>query len=408
MIHVCFALYDKTGRYSKFTGTAMLSIFENTTSEVTVHILHDNTLPAENRDKFIYIAGRYGQTVKFYNVEILCADKIAELLQLIPSVKDSKYSVATFYRFLMPYVLPSGVDKCIYLDSDIIVNLDIVELWKIDLGDKVLGAIPEITNKDISFLNYSLCVENFVAREDYFNAGVLLINLNALNSEETTLKNAIRFVSENPRHSLYFDQDILNYCFSKRYLKLPTKFNRLMKWCRVQGENYIDKKIYHYIQHTSMESFGLDMRDPFNRMWMYYFIKTPFFDTDAIGRLYMSLEQFHVNLKQLMIQLSTSLLGKTRAFFVPPGSLDAIKKIFTIRNNEEIILAENQDSLKKLLNAMKKSRGKKVFFILMNGFPLGLLVQAGFVYGKDFVDGMQFLSEVHGVPMDSHQLIKAM
>ena len=29
MIHVCFGLYDKTGGYSKFTGTAMLSIFEN-------------------------------------------------------------------------------------------------------------------------------------------------------------------------------------------------------------------------------------------------------------------------------------------------------------------------------------------------------------------------------------------
>lgn len=29
MIHVCFSLHDKTGAYSKFTGTAMLSIFEN-------------------------------------------------------------------------------------------------------------------------------------------------------------------------------------------------------------------------------------------------------------------------------------------------------------------------------------------------------------------------------------------
>ena len=29
MIHVCFAQYDANGRYSKFTGTAMLSIFEN-------------------------------------------------------------------------------------------------------------------------------------------------------------------------------------------------------------------------------------------------------------------------------------------------------------------------------------------------------------------------------------------
>ena len=29
MIHVCFGLHDKHGTYSKFTGTAMASIFEN-------------------------------------------------------------------------------------------------------------------------------------------------------------------------------------------------------------------------------------------------------------------------------------------------------------------------------------------------------------------------------------------
>ena len=31
MIHVCFALYDKTGTYARFTGTVMLSLFENHT-----------------------------------------------------------------------------------------------------------------------------------------------------------------------------------------------------------------------------------------------------------------------------------------------------------------------------------------------------------------------------------------
>ncbi|MBR0290124.1 MAG: hypothetical protein IJQ82_14200 [Selenomonadaceae bacterium] len=29
MIHVCFVLHDKNGTYSKFTGTAMLSLLEN-------------------------------------------------------------------------------------------------------------------------------------------------------------------------------------------------------------------------------------------------------------------------------------------------------------------------------------------------------------------------------------------
>ena len=36
MIHVCFGLHDKTGRYSKFTGTTMLSMFENSSTPPTL------------------------------------------------------------------------------------------------------------------------------------------------------------------------------------------------------------------------------------------------------------------------------------------------------------------------------------------------------------------------------------
>lgn len=96
----------------------MLSLFENTASEVTVHILHDNTLPAENREKFIYIAGRYGQHVKFYNVDALFANEIDRFVNLIPALKTAYSSIATMYRFFIPQLLSPDADKCIYLDSD--------------------------------------------------------------------------------------------------------------------------------------------------------------------------------------------------------------------------------------------------------------------------------------------------
>ena len=40
MIHICFGLYDKTERYSKFTGTTMLSVFENSTPPPVNHRAH--------------------------------------------------------------------------------------------------------------------------------------------------------------------------------------------------------------------------------------------------------------------------------------------------------------------------------------------------------------------------------
>ena len=407
MIHVCFALYDKTGRYSKFTGTAMTSIFKNTASEVTVHILHDDTLPADNRDKFIYIAGRYGQRVKFYNVEVLCADRIAEIKRLFPAANQTRYSIAMFYRFLILKVFPPEVEKVIYLDSDIIVNLDIRELWNIELGDKPLAAVPEVeldpSGHPVNSKQKYLIVQKLVAYEDYFNSGVLLMNLNFLRGDEASINRGLKFLSEHPQMA-WPDQDVLNYLYSKDYVKLSEKFDVFINVERVRHPNKTRAAIYHYVFFY----LELNTGDIFNRLWMEYFMRTPFFDADTIGRLYAGFRQVQIGLKQLLLIMSTTLRDRRRSFFIAPANVDAFRKIFAVRNDEDIIAADSQAALKKLLDAMKKARGKKIFFICVPNFPFGVRTQAGFVAGKDFVNGMDFMSEAHGVPLNSYPLIQAM
>lgn len=406
MIHVCFGLYDKTGRYSKFTGTTMLSIFENTNSKVTVHILHDNTLSTDNRDKFIYLVGQYNQRVKFYNVEELCAKEISQLYQDLPSISTNRHTIATMYRFFIPKLIPTEIKKIIYLDSDIIVNLDINELWREELNEKIFAGVPEILNHatDSNMKNiHRTCRDGLVKTDDYFNAGVLLINLNVFRNEKETLSEGTKFIGKNPQY-IFLDQDILNYCFSTRTIKLPIKFNCFVEESRLKGNFILDSKMYHYVSRN----LKLDMSDPFNCLWMSYFIKTPWFDEDSIGRLYAGFQQLHVSLKQSMVNLSSIMSGKTRAFFALPNNVDGFKKFFSIREDEEIILAENQDSLRKLLDAMNASRGKKVFFIMLPNFPFQILTQAGFVYGKDFINGFEFFSEAQGIPLNSYPLIQAM
>lgn len=406
MIHVCFALYDKQGTYSKFTGTTMLSIFENINTppqlpSITVHILHDNTLTTDNRDKFIYLAGQYNQLVKFYNVEELCADKLEEIIKLTPRLKTSRYNLATYYRLLIAQILPADVDKIIYLDSDIIVNLDINELWRIELGDKPFAAVPEAAN-GINPENFALCREGYVRDEDYFNAGVLMMNLKVF-SDEKLLMSGIKFMGEHPQF-IYVDQDVLNYLFSKDYLKLPVKFNFFTVYLLHLEEINYERVIYHF----AGENFGKSMSNPFNRLWMKYFIKSPWFSAETVEHLYASFNQIHIGLKSSMIKISAAISGKTRAFFTTPANLDALKKIFLVRDDEEIILAENQSSLQKLIDAMNTSRGKKIFFILLPNFPFQVLIQVGFVFGRDFLNGFDFLSAAHGLPLNSYQLIKAM
>ena len=286
MIHVCFSLHDKTGVYSKFTGTAMLSLLENINTppppvSVFIHLLHDNTLTDDNRDKFIQIAERYGASLKFYNVEEL-VNKDDELIQKINLIHsdDPRFSVAMFYRFFIHRLLPASVEKIIYLDSDIVVNLDIKEFWQIDLINEPLGVIPEILLGVQPKKASMCCRDGFVAPEDYFNSGVLLMNLKVLRNEENTLLRGIEFRAEHPEYTLY-DQEILNYCFAARALKLPMKYNCMVKNIRRNGEMTIERRIYHYAGRGF--SLGIDMNDPFNYLWMSYFIKTPWFGVDVVA-----------------------------------------------------------------------------------------------------------------------------
>ena len=243
MIHVCFGLHDKTGHYSKFTGTTMLSIFANTKSEVTVHILHDDTLTQANRDKFSAVAKQYNQRVEFYNVEEICADKLAEYVSLVPAVKTAPVTVGAFYRLVLTEILSPDIDKVIYLDSDIVVNLDITELWKIELGDKIFAAVPEAANGMLLQKFMPLCLEGYVKPEDYFNSGVLLMNLNILRGEGETLKRGVIF--RGKRNNGCFDQDILNYLFAADYIKLPVEFNCFVKTHRHLNNDAAFGKIYH-------------------------------------------------------------------------------------------------------------------------------------------------------------------
>ncbi|MBD3878132.1 MAG: glycosyltransferase [Quinella sp. 1Q5] len=292
MIHVCFALYDGTGTYSRFTGTAMLSLFENANNtpphlpSITVHLLHDHTLTDDNRDKFNQIADRYGQQLKFYNVEERCTDRYEQINVYFPDIYADRHSIAMFYRFFIPdLLLPQEIEKAIYLDSDIIVNLDIAEFWQIELGDKPFGAIPEVfqfNDKDVGIKakkRYMAIVnEGVVNPEEYLNSGVLLMNLKVLSKEEDTILTGMKFISEHPQFE-FLDQDILNYCFSTSYLKLPLKFNRFVFHARPENEWTIEKKIYHFA--ASRISFIMDSRDLFNRLFMDYFIKTPWVDADT-------------------------------------------------------------------------------------------------------------------------------
>lgn len=130
----------------------------------------------------------------------------------------SYISVATYYRLLLPEVLPKSVDKVIYLDSDIIVEEDIANLWAYDLTDKY-AAVVEDEGSIAQQVRLGLPAKN-----SYFNAGVCVFNIKELRTFDfqRAWKN---YFKDNEKIITLQDQDILNGVFNGKCLYVPLKWN---------------------------------------------------------------------------------------------------------------------------------------------------------------------------------------
>lgn len=369
---------------------------------ITVHLLHDNTLTQENHDRFIYLAGRYNQKIKFYNVEKLLPDVIEKFKNSFTKDSLQRYTVMSVIRLIPGQILPKEIHKIISIDSDTIVNLDIKEMWQIELGDKPLGAVQ--VEKD-GYIR-ALSRDGFVEIDDYFNAGIMIMNLDRLREEHKKIIDAISFITEKKYPTV--EQDVYNYLFSKDYIKLPRKFNFTIRWLKRFVDSPIDQKLYHYLAQGL--SLGMDVRDKYNRLWFSYFMKTPWCNEDTIGNFYNGVRELYAEQKNLMRMISAAMSGKSRAFVTAPQSVDVLKQIFYVQEGEEILLADSPNWFEKLINDMKNSIGKKIYILMSGGkfYPQlrAVLMKLGFVEGRDFLNGEIFLPNINGVKFDSYRLIE--
>lgn len=188
-------------------GVMLVSLLESNRDE-TVHVYlittEDEAALAGLRD----IGRRYGCTIERLAVD---GRAVADLPVAGP------ISAATYLRLLMGDLLPSSVDRILYLDSDIVVARPIGELWRTDLGDDIAAAVM-----DDGFEGHRKL--GLPPGAAYFNAGVLLVDLAKWREAEIG-RRAIDVVRKEPHRITWWDQCALNAVLHGRWLPLDRKWN---------------------------------------------------------------------------------------------------------------------------------------------------------------------------------------
>lgn len=122
-----------------------------------------------------------------------------------------------WYRVLLPDLLPA-VDRVLYLDADTLAVDDLTALWETDLGDALVGAVTNVFEPGVDAHARAMGV----APGDYFNSGVLLLNL-ARMREEGAAAALIGIGRDRPL--LWPDQDALNLVLGVRRVALDPRWN---------------------------------------------------------------------------------------------------------------------------------------------------------------------------------------
>lgn len=224
MINILFG-----GNYKTFDGIllCLMSITKHTKEALNVFILtaevtelHPDYKPLSKQDvKFLedYIK----QTNPKSKITLILLDKTFNNWVAKSKNKLSSYTPFAFLRLFADEVenLPN---KIIYLDTDIMVNGDIIELYNTNIENYELGVVKDRYGR-------------FLINPFYFNSGMLLMNLKKI--KETNLLKKVREMCFNKKLA-FPDQSALNkYCKYKIYL--PRKFNE-------QGNLRKDTVVHHF------------------------------------------------------------------------------------------------------------------------------------------------------------------
>jgi lipopolysaccharide biosynthesis glycosyltransferase len=222
--------------YVKFAMVTLKSIAENANKDYTYNCYILNTGISQdtiNRTK--------GLLPDNFNLEF------PDVTDYFESIKERLpirhyYSKTTYFRFFIAEMFEQ-YDKAIYIDSDTVVLGDISEFYNHELNNNLVGACQE--QAIVQTKVYGDYVEACpgVSRNEYFNAGLLLIN-SKLFREECMLDQFIDFL-DLYNFVLIQDEDYLNVMCNKRVTWIDNSWNT-----EVYGEiKYKDEDInmIHYL-----------------------------------------------------------------------------------------------------------------------------------------------------------------
>lgn len=204
-IHITFI---SDNNYVIPTCVAITSIIESKdpSTRLCIHVVCAS-LSDNSKDIF------YSFNTDMVEVDIIVQD--ADRFSRLHKTVKCNASQAALLKFVLPELLPD-LDRVLYLDGDILVRGDLTELYNTELKDNYVAAV---LNTFTFYRKHSSFEEEV---ENYFNSGVLVLNLRLMREDNITER---LLETKSKLKWVLMDQIAFNIVFDKRVSLLPVRYN---------------------------------------------------------------------------------------------------------------------------------------------------------------------------------------
>lgn len=237
--------------YSQHMGIVILSCLTNTSvPDRLVFYLLSSDISDNNKLKIQDITQKYHAKCVFIEPDAT----------VYGDIPKKRYGVAALFRLSISSLLPDDILKVIYLDCDVLFYSDIKELWEMEMDECVAGAVTNLGHQPVDRLE--------IDNGEYFNSGVLLINLEKWREQEVGRK-TLEYMNKNASELLFPDQDGLNIALKNSWKHLPLRWNQQPATYSMYSKSKYEKSLTHEDYHDAIVNPGIVHFLGKNKPWTY-------------------------------------------------------------------------------------------------------------------------------------------
>lgn len=237
-------LFAADERFAPLLLIAIKSLLQNCSSSERLKItVFDRGITAPFKEALVFYTKQAVAELQFIDVR---REILRETTKTIPDSFFSLPDTGHYDRLLAPILLES--DRLLYLDSDILIQGDVIELWNTPLRQRSISAVEDeiipTIGSDFGIIDFD--ERQLLRSQPYFNSGVMLIDLAEWRRSDVAPKCfecVVKFIKANDAPPPLHDQFALNVVFYNVWNQLDAGWN-----CFAQNITRIveNQKIIHF------------------------------------------------------------------------------------------------------------------------------------------------------------------